>query len=233
MLDLALALVFAVGFPLITWPQYARRRPALKAGDWEVKRREYAETIAWLTAMGLAPVFLWLATGRDLDRLGLGVDVSWQGGVALLLAAGLGALLALQVRAVRRDPATREAVRTALTPVAEYLPHSLGEARWFRGVSVAAGVGEEIFYRGFLIGYLASWMPLVWAVVASSVLFGLAHGMHGLQATARATLMSGVFAALLLFSGSLWACMLLHTLIDLSSGETGLAVFGKGRARAT
>lgn len=223
MIDTAIALTFAIGFPLVTWPIYARRRPALQAGDWDVKRREYAETIAWLTSMGLAPVLVWLGTGRDLGLIGLDIGVSWRVGLSLLVAAGLSALLAFQVRTVRRDPQAREAVRAALTPVAEFLPRSADEARWFRGVSVAAGVGEEIFYRGFLIWYLTSMMPMFWAVAASSVLFGMAHGMHGVQATVRATIMGIVLAMLYVWSGALWASILLHTMVDLTSGETGLA----------
>ena len=42
MIDTVLAVAFAIGFPLVTAPIYARRRPALQAGDWSVKRREYA-----------------------------------------------------------------------------------------------------------------------------------------------------------------------------------------------
>ena len=230
MIDTALAVTFAIGLPLVSWPIYRRRRPALQAGNWDVKRREYAETIAWLTSMGLVPLLLWFGASRDFALLGLDFGVSWQGGVSLLFAAGLSALLFIQVQSVRRDPRNQEAARKALTPVAEFLPQSATEARWFRGVSVAAGVGEEIFYRGFLLWYLESAMPLHWAVATSSVLFGLAHVMHGVQATVRATIMGLVLAALYVFSGALWAPMLLHTVVDLTSGETALAAFGKQRA---
>lgn len=225
-IDTALALAFALGFPLLTWPVYRRRQPALRAGEWEVKRREYAETIAWLGSMGLATLILWFATGRELGEIGLRVEDSWRGPVAVLVAAAACALLVVQVRTVRRSASHREAARQALGEVAEYLPTSPREARWFRGVSLSAGVGEELFYRGFLLWYLSFLLPLVWAVVASSILFGFAHVMHGWQSTLRATGMGFLLAALYLFGGALWAPMLLHTAVDWSSGEMALAVLG-------
>lgn len=223
MIETIIALFFAIGFPLVTWPVYMRRRPALQSGDWAVKRREYAETILWLSAMGIVPTVLWLASGRSFELLGLSIPWSWQNGLALLVAAGFSILLALQVRTVRRDSEAREATRAAMAPVAEYLPRSAREARWFRGVSLAAGIGEEIFYRGFLLWYLAPLMPWIWAVVVSSVLFGFAHIMHGAQAALRATFMGAALALLYLFGGSLLAPMIVHTAVDLSSGEMGLA----------
>ena len=52
MLDHILAVVFAVGFPLINAPIYARRRPLLRANDSATRQREYKETILWLGARG-------------------------------------------------------------------------------------------------------------------------------------------------------------------------------------
>lgn len=228
MLDHLLAVVFAVGFPVVTAPVYARRRASLRANDSAVRRREYVETIVWLSCMGLATLAVWRAADREWSALGLGFEWSGRAGLSLLAATVIGTLLCLQVRAVRRDTATRDAARLALEPVREYLPTTRAELRLFRGVSVAAGVGEELFYRGFLIWYLSHLAPIAVAVGLSSVLFGLAHVVHGAKATSRATVLGFVLAGLYLFSGSLWASMLLHTAIDLTSGETGVAVFGEG-----
>ena len=98
--------------------------------------------------------------------------------------------------------------------------------------ALAAGTGEEIFYRGFLLWYLSASMSLLLAVVVSSVLFGLAHGMHGFQATLRATIMGFVLCGLYVFSGALWASILLHTAVDLSSGEMARVVLRDTRATA-
>jgi membrane protease YdiL (CAAX protease family) len=128
---------------------------------------------------------------------------------------------------VRRDPAARAAARDALAPVQEYFPRTAGEQRLFQGVAFAAGTGEEIYYRGFLLWYLSAYVSVVPAVLLSSALFGIAHVMHGAQATIRSTAMGVVLAVLYLVSGSLWASILLHTAVDLSSGQTGVAAFSE------
>lgn len=228
-----LATVFAVGFPALTAPVYARRRPLLRAGDRETKRREYGETVLWLAGMGLATLLVWIATGRDLALLGLSFVISWQSILGLGVAGVGAALLFLQVRGVQRDVRAQHAARRALDPVREYLPTSPEELRLFRAVSFSAGIGEELFYRGFLLWYLGQFMPLLWAVVVSSVLFGLAHVMHGAGATVRAMLIGAVLAGLFVFSGALWPSMLLHTAVDLSSGALGLAVSDRGSSGTT
>lgn len=223
MLDLLLALGFGIGFPALTAPVYARRRPLLRAGHWETKRREYIETVLWLAGMGAATLLVWAVARRDFAMLGLTVVTSWKSVVALAVAAGGASVLFLQVRSVRNDVRVQDAVRRGLEPVREYLPASGGELGLFRAVSVAAGIGEELFYRGFLIWYFGQFMPPVWAVLASSALFALAHVMFGVAATVRAGLMGLVLAGLFVFSSALWASILLHTAVDLSSGELALA----------
>ncbi len=228
LLDHVLAAVFAIGFPLVATPLYARRRPALRAGDTDTRRPEYGETILWLGGMGLATLALWTASGRPLAVLGLGLPRDWQSIVGIAVATAGGALLFVQVRAVSRDEHAREATRRSLEHVREYLPAGPEEWRLFRAVSISAGLGEELFYRGFLLWYLTQFTTLVWAVALSSILFGVAHAMHGTGATIRAAVTGALLAGLYLFSGALWASMLWHATIDLSSGKMGLAVFEPG-----
>ncbi|QGJ72092.1 CPBP family intramembrane metalloprotease [Planctomycetales bacterium 10988] len=42
-------------------------------------------------------------------------------------------------------------------------------------VSLAAGIGEEVFFRGFLQALLAEWVPSWAAIAIASLCFGLAH----------------------------------------------------------
>ncbi len=144
MVDHALAIAFAVGFPVLTTRVYRRRRAAMLAGDGAVRRREYWETIAWLSSMGIATVLVWLALGRDFTVLGLSFEGRWQEYASLGVVALVGGLLMLQARAISSDTATRQAARESLEPVREFLPTTRDELRLFRGVSLSAGVGEEI-----------------------------------------------------------------------------------------
>lgn len=62
------------------------------------------------------------------------------------------------------------------------LPRLLGDddgTRWLRVLAVAsaAGIGEEILFRGFLQGSLEHSLGPLWGLVAASVVFGLAHAI--------------------------------------------------------
>jgi len=151
-----IAVVFAIGFPAVNTPGYAKRHTAILKGDLALKRREYAETIAWLSGMGLASVGYFLAKDLDLSLLGLAIP----GTPYFFLALGLA-------------------------------------------------------------------MPLWMAVILTSLLFGLAHVMHGVQAAVRSSLMGLLLAGLYLLGGSLLAPMVLHTAVDLSSGEAGAMAFAE------
>lgn len=101
------------------------------------------------------------------------------------------------------------------------LPVSQQERLWFVLVSLTAGIGEEIVYRGFLFLYLGGKLdtglhlsPLL-VLLATSTAFGCAHlyqGFSGIVRTSIAGLALGMAAIL---SGSLVLPILLHALMDL------------------
>ena len=89
------------------------------------------------------------------------------------------------------------------------------------GVSVAAGIEEELIYRGFLFAYLAAWLPDVPAVVVivlAGFVFGLGHLYQGASGIVKTGVLGVLFGVLYWMTGSLWAPMLLHIVVDLSSG---------------
>jgi membrane protease YdiL (CAAX protease family) len=118
---------------------------------------------------------------------------------------------------------TRASLQAQAAEVDEYLPRTPGEGRLFHGVAVSAGVGEELFYRGFLVWYLSTWLPLAAAVAAAAVMFASAHAMHGRSATIKAGVLGLVFSGLYLWTGALYLPMLLHTLIDWFAGAASRA----------
>src|SRR5262249_268914 len=90
-------------------------------------------------------------------------------------------------------------------------------------VLVGAGFGEELVWRGFLFERLHRWLgpgapARVFTVVATSVLFGLAHlhdqGCRGLE---HSTLTGLSIAAASLRPGSLALPMVLHATFDVAA----------------
>ena len=90
------------------------------------------------------------------------------------------------------------------------------ERRWACLASVGAGVCEEVLFRGLLVmaGIAAGWPPIV-AVLASSVLFGLAHLYQGWLGLLLTPVLGLGMASLFLPTGSLLFPIVVHTLIDL------------------
>lgn len=104
------------------------------------------------------------------------------------------------------------------TLLRQLLPETREEKGIFLLLSVAAGSGEELAYRGYVIPVLSPFLGLPAAVALSTAVFGIMHGYQGIMGILRTTLMGGVLAWGFLASGSLWPAILAHTLIDMLAG---------------
>ncbi|NNM07320.1 MAG: CPBP family intramembrane metalloprotease [Gemmatimonadetes bacterium] len=101
----------------------------------------------------------------------------------------------------------------------ELLPKTRGEKGVFFILSLAAGVGEELAYRGFLIPALTAVFGWSWgAAILSSVLFGLLHGYQGWLGIVRTATLGFVLAASFILSGVLWPAIIAHAILDMIAG---------------
>jgi len=103
--------------------------------------------------------------------------------------------------------------------LARLLPRTPAEKREFALLSLAAGIGEELAYRGYLL--LA--LPLVglptWGgVMVSALAFGVLHSYQGGIGVLRTGVVGLLFSLPLLLTGSLIPSILAHTLVDLIAG---------------
>jgi membrane protease YdiL (CAAX protease family) len=90
--------------------------------------------------------------------------------------------------------------------------------RGWAGLSLSAGVTEELTYRGLLVLALSLAVPDLphGAVVAvAAVLFGLAHWYQGWLGVLTTGVVGAAFTQLYLSTGSLLLPMVLHVLVDL------------------
>ncbi len=99
------------------------------------------------------------------------------------------------------------------------LPITRREQIVFAGLSITAGLCEEVVFRGFL---LAALMPLVgnalFALLVSSFLFGLLHAYQQPFGVFRAALLGAALGVPYLVSGTILPSMAAHTIIDLLGG---------------
>ena len=162
---------------------------------------------------------------QQLLFLAISVGVAWGEGIPLFPAglpslAALGAtLLLLAVACVTMRPSWIQAVREREPRVHLTSPRTALERRLWVGVSLAAGIGEELTYRGVLYVLLLRLTgSVVAAALLSAVFFGAAHVVQGWKAIWITAVFGLVAQGLTLWSGSLYAAMALHVGYDVVAG---------------
>lgn len=103
--------------------------------------------------------------------------------------------------------------------VLRLIPRTSREKRLFAGLSVVAGFGEEVAYRGYLLSTLELLGLSPWiAAIVSSAAFGLLHAYQGAAGIVR-TGLTGLLLVLPVFAtGSLIPSILAHACINLIAG---------------
>lgn len=84
---------------------------------------------------------------------------------------------------------------------------------WAIPLSILAGVGEELLFRGVIQTALTDWFNATIAIIATALLFGLAHAISRAYFI-MATLMGVYMGLVFLWSGNLLLPILIHALYD-------------------
>jgi membrane protease YdiL (CAAX protease family) len=101
----------------------------------------------------------------------------------------------------------------------ELLPRTRLERRFYVVLSLCAGLGEEVAFRGYALAILARDFGGGWgAALLTSAVFGLLHAYQGPLGMARTASLGLVMASSFLISGSLWPCICAHVALDLLGG---------------
>ncbi len=222
--DMAMLVILVLVVPVALHLGNLRMRRQLAAGEPGARLKDYWVTIAWQWALVAVLVALWFASGRTASALGFPPPAGWRFWTGLLAVVAMAAVQLWQMQHVRRTPETWEPLRQQFGEVADFVPHTERELTVFSLLSVTAGVCEEILYRGYLVWLLAALSGTWAAVFGSTVVFTLAHLYQGPKGMVRVFAVGLVMAALYLFTGSLLAPILLHAVIDLTSGRLGFTV---------
>ena len=161
---------------------------------------------------GIAAALGGRAGGPEALGLRAMAPLAWVAWSAGLTAAGL--LLLVGFHRLRRRLGLGESPL-----LIRLLPVSAREKAVFATLSVAAGLGEEITFRGYAMTALAPHLGGPWgSALFTSVVFGILHAYQGMVGMARTALMGFLLAAAVLVSGSLWPAVTAHVAIDLVVG---------------
>jgi len=110
----------------------------------------------------------------------------------------------------------KEETLRMLGPIA---PHTYLEAGLWVLLSVFAGLFEEIIFRGYLQRQLgALGQNAVLGIIASAIIFGLAHGYQGVRMMVVIAVFGAFFGLLAHFRKSLRPGMMAHAMQDSLSG---------------
>lgn len=220
----AIVIAVATAFALLLVGRLVRvLEPRLARSRMGARNAKYIATALRSAAITLAVVVIAWCLGLTYGSTDLGAALSSMGlhlGFApddgAALTAGMFAASAVISAAVGW---VRRMAGGAPTPEAlDFLPVTPAETAVFDLVlAPIASAGEEIVYRGFLMGQLWLLTGNGWiAAVLSSVVFGLVHGYQGIWGIVRTGLIGMVFAVGVILTGSLVPSMIAHLLANVA-----------------
>ena len=206
--------------PISGWINFRRYVRKAQAGETIDRPKLYLHTqiVEWLFLVALLGGWFYLQ--RPLSGLGFvapGGNGFW---LVAILIAGASIALSLSTRSVQRlDQDERAKHRESFGDLGHFLPQNDRDLKSFYGISVTAGIVEEIVFRGFVLWYLSLLMPLWGAVLVSSVAFGLGHSYQGLGGMLRTGLVGLALGIFYVVSGSIWLPIIAHVLLDWLQGR--------------
>jgi membrane protease YdiL (CAAX protease family) len=165
-------------------------------------------------------VSLWLLAGLTLVVVALAgtpfafIGFVWPGmaetlvWTILVLSFGLALLVAAHAAGLRESDFLRR-----------ILPATPDEKRAFVGLSLTAGICEELVFRGFLVfALVAASGSVLLALLVSSAVFGVLHAYQRPAGAVRAAALGALLALPLITTGSLLPGVLAHAGIDIIAG---------------
>ena len=217
----SVGLVYVLGSTIPAIPAIIQAATTGSAEAPELSNLAVWSSVVIGTALGLLVAWLWLrrdnavAVAWNLSRPSIGWPrtIAWAAGATaiIFLIFGIGGAV---VEALGWDAPDPSVVLDLVTENPQMF------ALWIVGVAwLAAGTGEELLYRGFLMDRLSRVSGLrnrMWLVlVIQAALFGLPHIYQGWGGVLVTGLVGFFFGWLRLrMKGNLWACILAHAAVD-------------------
>jgi len=187
-------------------------------------------TLLWaLVAIGMT---LWLSNERAWASLGITLPHGWRLWGSIFLVGGVALQQARTAARIARISGPKPKLRAQLGKLSIVLPHTSAEVRWFVAVSLTAGFCEEFLFRGYLIWAFEPWLGWWGAAALSLLVFAAAHAYQGKEGVIKSGLVGGVFTLLVACSGSLVPVIVLHALVDITSGVIAWLVLRDEPAQA-
>ena len=217
--DHVLVFILAAWMPVQGALFYRRLQQAIASGAPDVRMRAYGRTMLWEWSLAGAVIIGWAAAGRSFGDLGLHLSLGWGSMLGMGLSLAACGFLLRQMSVIATDPDAQAQLRETMHHLRAVVPSNRREMRRFMALSFTAGICEELLYRGFLLWYLGQITSAWLAVLVACLIFGVGHVYQGGKGVLKTGLFGLVATALYLLTSALWAPMLLHAVLDMTSGN--------------
>lgn len=175
--------------------------------DREAVYRSSAISVWVLAALGMLAARFSGASRADLRLVELPVP-------ELLSSASFTTAAGMAIMALGK------VVRVPESPLVDYLiPRTPSERIGFTGLSLSAGIAEELVFRSFLIAALAQASGSMATAVAVSIgAFAISHAYQGVLGVIRVAILGLILTAPFLLTGSVYPSMIAHAALDILAG---------------
>lgn len=108
-------------------------------------------------------------------------------------------------------------------PIQVYLPRRAIEILLWLGVSISAGICEEVVFRGYFQRQFEVFARSKWiALFLQAALFGIAHGYQGVESCVKIVVFGTLYGFVAIWRKSLRPGMIAHAGSDILSGIFGI-----------
>lgn len=188
-------------------------------------KRIYYSNIALLWTPTIAVIAVWIGLERPFQALGLSLEVTNLGYIALMASSLACLYFAWDYYRIKASKTVRDKAKADFeklpADVRNILPSTQQEYNQVKFLAITAGITEEIMYRGFLIWGFSLFTNIWLASLLSIFCFTLGHlYQQKLENLLRVAFAALAFTGLYLLSGSLIPGIILHIVMDLAAMST-------------
>jgi membrane protease YdiL (CAAX protease family) len=213
MLGHLLAVYAILGAPWLGRWWYEKARKKVAAGLPNAKVDLYRQLVVEQIVGTSLVVAIWKLGAIPVSALGLVAPRHWGWNLAATFII-VGALFRSSLKLRSKADKVRKKLEEL---VGALMPDTQRERMWFGGVSVGAGISEELVFRGFLLYYFGQYVPqmnTLEKVLVISLFFGLAHLYQGWQGMLGTGIVGLAMGGFYVATGSLLMPMVVHAAID-------------------
>jgi len=220
--DHILVWIFGIILPFISGLQSEKLKGEI-IFNVQTRRRLYLGNAFMLSISGICILLAWLFHSRSLKSLGLSLQITYSPTLLILigifsLAYLIDLIIGSKKRKNRKENEEKEWFETS-----SFLPESKRELPYYIILCLAAGIFEEIIYRGFMVTYFMPekdiyGLEFLLRISSPAALFSMAHYYQGWASVLKIFLFSLLLSGIYIASGSLIPTILLHICVDLFSG---------------